>query len=94
VVAKGGTVIFDEPDNFLSLREIQPWLMTVADTIEESGGQVLIISHHPEIINQWAPKSGVQFVRDVAGPVHVEAFSGDPTSGLPPAEIIARGWER
>jgi len=53
-----GTVIFDEPDNFLSLREIQPWLMTFADTIEESGGRVLIISHHPEIINQWAPKSG------------------------------------
>jgi len=33
-----GTVIFDEADNFLSLREIQPWLMTFADTIEESGG--------------------------------------------------------
>ena len=60
VLAKGGTVILDEPDNFLSLREIQPWLLAVDDTIEESRGQVLMISHHPEIINQWAPTGGVQ----------------------------------
>ena len=69
-----GTVIFDEPDNFLSLREIQPWLMTFADTIEESGGRVLIISHHPEIINQRAPKSG--FPQD---PLHIWS-SCKPTS--------------
>ncbi len=94
VLAKGGTVVLDEPDNFLSLREIQPWLLAVADTIDESGGQVLIISHHPEIINQWAPASGVQLIRDGMGPVRVERFAGDPTSCLPPSELIARGWER
>src|ERR1035438_8231016 len=27
VLAKGHTAILDEPDNFVSLREIQPWLM-------------------------------------------------------------------
>ncbi|SPF48447.1 RecF/RecN/SMC N-terminal domain protein [Candidatus Sulfopaludibacter sp. SbA4] len=94
VLAKGGTVILDEPDNFISLREIQPWLMTVADIIEESHGQVLLISHHPEIINQWAPSNGVQFVRDEAGSIHVEKFRGDPESGLLPAELVARGWDR
>jgi AAA15 family ATPase/GTPase len=94
VLAKGGTVIIDEPDNFLSLREIQPWLLAVDDTIEESGGQVLIISHHPEIINQWAPTSGVQFYRDGIGPVRIEKFPGDSASCLPPSELIARGWER
>ncbi len=92
VIAKGGTVILDEPDNFVSLREIQPWLMAVADATEESRGQVLMISHHPEIINQWAPKNGVRFFRDGFGPARVEKFHSD--SCLPAAELIARGWER
>ena len=94
VLAKGGTVLFDEPDNFLSLREIQPWLMAIDDIIGENRGQVLIISHHPEIINQWAPSSGVQLTRDGAGPVRAQAFQGDPASGLAASELVARGWER
>jgi hypothetical protein len=94
VLARGGTVIIDEPDNFISLAEIQPWLMKVADVVEERKGQVLLFSHHPELINQWAPSHGVQFVRDGAGSVHVEPFHGDSDSNLPPAEMVARGWER
>jgi len=94
VLAKGSTVILDEPDNFISLREIQPWLMAVTDAVEEGEGQVLLISHHPEAINQWAPRSGVQFVREGAGPVRVMEFHGDPDGSLPPSELVARGWER
>ncbi len=94
VLAKGGTVMIDEPDNFLSLREIQPWLLAVDDIVEENRGQVLMISHHPEIINQWAPTSGFRLFRDGTGPVRVEKFPGDTASCLPPAEMIARGWER
>ena len=94
LIAKGYTVVLDEPDNFISLREIQPWLMAVTDAVEEGDGQVLLISHHPEIINQWAPGHGVQFVRDGAGPVRVEKFRGDVDSCLDPAELIARGWDR
>jgi predicted ATPase len=94
VVAKGGTVLLDEPDNFVSLREIQPWLTAATDMVEDSKGQVIIISHHPEIINQWAPASGVQFTREGAGPVRVRKFPGDSSSCLPPSELIARGWER
>lgn len=93
VLARGSTVIVDEPDNFVSLREIQPWLMTVADLAERGQGQILLISHHPELINQWAPDCGVQFVREGVGPVRVDPFHGDPQSSLSPAELIARGWE-
>ena len=93
VLAKGNTVILDEPDNFISLREIQPWLMAVEDAVEDSGGQILIISHHPELINQWATSGGVQFIRDGIGPVRVEDFHFEPASGLAPAELVARGWE-
>jgi len=94
VIAKGGTVIIDEPDNFITLPEIQPWLTGVTDSVEEGHGQVLLISHHPELINQWAPSHGVQFVRGGTGAVHVEPFHGDPDSSLAPAELVARGWER
>jgi len=94
VIAKGGTVIIDEPEDFISLSEIQPWLMKVADVVDEKRGQVLLISHHPELINQWAPSHGVQFVRDGIGSVGVKPFHGDPDSSLPPAELVARGWER
>jgi predicted ATPase len=93
VLAKGSTVILDEPDNFVSLREIQPWLMTVADLVEQGHGQILLISHHPELINQWAPDCGVRFAREGVGPVRIDDFRGDPDSLLSPAELVARGWD-
>jgi len=93
VVAKGGTVIIDEPDNFISLREIQPWLMALEDAVDDHGGQVILISHHPEILNQWANPYGVQFVREGAGPVRVQEFKGDTVGSLTAAEVVARGWD-
>jgi len=93
VVSKGNTVILDEPDNFISLREIQPWLNAVSDDIDESRGQVLIISHHPELLNQWAPDYGVQFIREGMGPVRVKKFQVERDDALSPSEVIARGWE-
>jgi ATPase subunit of ABC transporter with duplicated ATPase domains len=93
LLANGSTVILDEPDNFVSLREIQPWLMAVSDVAEGGLGQILLISHHPEIINQWAPKNGVQFIREGTGPVRIEEFPGSAESSLSPAEVIARGWD-
>ena len=94
VLAKGGTIVLDEPDNFLSLREIQPWMNSVSEIVEENQAQVLVISHHPEFINQWGPNRGVQFIREGSGPVRVEPFSAKQSSDLAPAEIVARGWER
>ena len=77
------------------LAEIQPWLMKVTDISRRiAKARFILISHHPELINQWAPSHGVQFVRDGIGSVRVEPFHGDPDSSLPPAELVARGWER
>jgi AAA15 family ATPase/GTPase len=93
VVANGKTVLIDEPENFISLREIQPWLMAASDVIQDTGGQLLLVSHHPELINQWAPDFGVRFVRENGGPARIERFQGDPDGDLSPAELVARGWE-
>ena len=93
LLAKGNTVVIDEPDNFVSLREIQPWLMAAEDAIERGHGQLIIISHHPEVMNQWAYRNGVLFSRDGKGPVRVRDFATLPNDGLSAAELVARGWE-
>jgi predicted ATPase len=92
--AHGGTVIFDEPDNFISLREIQPWLTALEDAVEQRGAQVLIVSHHPEVIDFWAPENRVLFVRDATGAARIEPIPAQPDSPLTLSELIARGWER
>jgi predicted ATPase len=93
VIAKGRTVILDEPDNFISLREIQPWLLAAEDAVEESKGQLILISHHPEIMNQWAQEYGLRFFREENGHARTEKFKTDPDGMLQPSELIARGWE-
>ena len=52
------TVLLDEPDNYVSLREIQPWCMELEDIVEEKG-QCLLISHHPEIVDYLADTRGI-----------------------------------
>lgn len=93
LLSRGCTVLIDEPDNFISLREIQPWLTAATDAVEENGSQLILISHHPEIIDQWAPAHGVQFVREEGGPVRVKRFEVVGKDGvLAPSELVARGW--
>lgn len=93
VIAKGHTVFIDEPDNFISLREIQPWLKEAEEAVEDSGGQLILVSHHPEILNQWASRRGLRFFREENGHVRTEKFKSDPLGDLQPSELIARGWE-
>ena len=85
------TVLIDEPDNFVSMREIQPWLENLNDICDDQGKQALIISHHPEIINKMARGEELWFSRQAGAHVVVGPF---PKKGeLPPAEVMARGWE-
>ena len=93
VIAKGQTVILDEPDNFVSLREIQPWLLSAEEAVGDSKGQLLLISHHPEVLNQWSQEHGIRFFREENGHVRTERFKTDYDGVLQPSEVIARGWE-
>jgi predicted ATPase len=83
-------VCLDEPDNFVALSEIQPWIMSAYTRASEAGAQLLVISHHPELIDYMADTS-VTFYRNDTGPVrvHESVF----TEGLSPSETVARGWE-
>jgi predicted ATPase len=93
LIARGHTVFIDEPDNFVSLREIQPWLLAAEEAVEDHHGQLILISHHPELLDQWAPEHGLRFFREDNGYVRTEKFKPDPGGNLHPSELIARGWE-
>jgi len=93
VVVEGRTVMIDEPENFVSLREIQPWLTAAEGVVEDAQGQLILMSHHPEFIDQWASPYGVKLVRDGAGPVRVKPWIGDAESKLSASELVARGWD-
>jgi|ERR1035438_4285888 predicted ATPase len=93
LIAKGHSVFIDEPDNFISLREIQPWLLAATEAVEDHQGQLILISHHPEILNQWAQEHGLRFFREDNGHVRTEKFKTDPGGMLLPSELVARGQE-
>jgi predicted ATPase len=86
------TLCIDEPENYLALSEIQPWLMDLAERCSDEDAQALLISHHPEFINLLALEKGTLFERPNAGPVRTSPFKLDGTGALSPSELVARGW--
>ena len=88
-------LLVDEPDNYLSLAEVQPWFNRLQDILGTRGGQVILVSHHPEILNQAAVDSGLWLSRPGNAHVRVRSFR-DLISGFEGSasisEIIARGW--
>ncbi|NLS98242.1 MAG: ATP-binding protein [Planctomycetaceae bacterium] len=92
-VKPGAVLCVDEPDNFVALRELQPWLTQLSDRVQDQEGQCLLISHHPELIDYLAAQHGVRFFREEAGLVTVKPFEWTNDEVLPPSEIVARGWE-
>ena len=89
------TLCIDEPENFLALPEIQPWLTQLYDLCSNGQLQALLISHHPELINYLlASPIGYWFERQSNAPVRVKPISDEAAnnSGLPVSELIARGW--
>ena len=92
-VKEGATVCIDEPDNFVALREIQPWFSALQDAAEDRDCQILVVSHHPELINQLAAHSGILFERDGSGAACCRRFEWQDKELMTPAELVARGWE-
>lgn len=92
-VTEDRTLLIDEPDNFIALAEIQPWLMKLLDRVDEKNAQVILVSHHPELLDQLADQGGVVLDRVNGGETRVSHFEAPEDSGLKASEIIARGWE-
>lgn len=88
-------LFIDEPDNFVALPEIQPWLMALVDLCEETPSQALVCSHHPELIDYLGPDHGIVMRRE-ASSVTTATPLAPPASenGLKLSELVARGWEQ
>ncbi len=83
------TLLLDEPDNFVSIREIQPFY----NALESNDNvQSALISHHPTITNLMAVENGLMFSRGVNAPIRVEPFRAPGDVGLTASEFIARGF--
>ncbi len=88
----GHSVFIDEPENYLALPEIQPWLMEINDACGEGFPQAVLISHHPELIDYLGPECGKWIERDPLGPTRVKKLPDRIDDGLKLSEQIARGW--
>lgn len=90
VVERATVLCFDEPDNFVALAEIQPWLINLFDTVEDSGAQqCCLISHSREIIDLIGHEDAVRLGRDDGG--RLRAASVPKPVGVSLAETLARG---
>jgi len=89
------TLCIDEPENFLALPEIQPWVTELYDICMETPTQALVISHHPEFLDYLVSAGcAYWFRRDANGGTVAEHVAPDDDAALPVSELIARGWFR
>jgi predicted ATPase len=91
---KNRPLFIDEPDNFVSLRELQPWLQSLTQAVADEGAQATIVSHSPEVIDYLASDHAWLFERDDGGPSRVRPLSIDLDAGMKASEQLARGWVR
>jgi len=92
---QGYSLFLDEPENYLALREIQPWLFALEDACGETLSQAVLCSHHPELIDYLGGDRGILLARESSGvikPGRIDEALRD--EGLKLSELVARGWER
>ena len=92
------TIFWDEPDNYVALREIQPWLMNMVDLCGESQHQAVLCSHHPELIDYLGGDRGILLRREVSGATTADRLArvlkdNASAGGLKLSELLARGWD-
>lgn len=89
---KGFILFLDEPDNYLSLPEIQPWLLQLYDDSSQGLYQTVLITHHPVPINYLtSAQAGKWFFREKNGPTRLQSI-GAETDGLAVSQLVERGW--
>ena len=81
---------FDEPDNYVSIREIQPFLIELANAADDYGLQTLFVSHSSEVIDFLGASNALLLERPDGGQARVGTISLGP--GLKLSEQMARGW--
>jgi hypothetical protein len=92
---QGYTLFLDEPDNYVALAEIQPWLVQVADACGTEVPQAVLCSHHPELIDYLGADRGAVLERERSGVTRARSVSAVIDPGpLKLSEAIAREWRQ
>jgi hypothetical protein len=93
-----GTLLLDEPGNFLGLSEVQPLLTRLQDIAREGTSQVVMTAHHSIAVDFLAASSGLWLERDPSGPtrpprhIHVDRDISEGKTGVRVSDLVARGW--
>ena len=92
---QGYTLLIDEPENYVALREIQPWLMSLEDACGDTLPQAVIASHHPELIDYLGRENGILLQRETSGVITARRLDtrSETEGGVELSELFARGWE-
>lgn len=86
------TVLIDEPDNYVGLPELQPWVLSLRELLDDDH-QAVLITHHPEILSSAGRDNGRYLWRDThTAPTRIGPL--DIPQGMSAGEAIARGWVR
>lgn len=86
------TVLIDEPDNYVGLPELQPWVLSLRELLDDQH-QAILITHHPEILSSGGRSYGRYLWRDNhTSPTRIGPLS--IPEGITPGEALARGWVR
>ena len=84
------TVLLDEPDNYVGLPELQPWVLSLRELLDEDH-QAILVSHHPEILGSAGEDMGRYLWRDNhTSPTRIAPLK--VPAGLTAGEAMARGW--
>jgi predicted ATPase len=83
------TLLLDEPENYVGLQLIQPWLVELADATRNEG-QLFVISHNPEVIDYLAADHALFFERPGGGPTRVRKDPFNRDLGLRASEQITQ----
>lgn len=89
----GFTLLMDEPDNYISLREIQAICMTIEEKVQDNG-QCILISHNGDVINYFTDQAGIWFERNTSGESRIidNPYYRDKEEVIMPySEMISRG---
>ena len=84
----GRTLFLDEPDNYVTLPELQPWFAELEDGCGDTLPQTVLISHHPEAIDFLEDKS-VWLERDPERHTRIMAVKNN--TRLKISELYAQG---
>ena len=88
IAGRATMLVIDEPDNFVALQEIQPWLNLLRQAIEDQNTQLVVISHNPDVIDYLAADSAYLFTRPSGDVTVCREFPVDRSQGITASEYL------